>query len=262
MSCLKPKYNPNPPREWYRFRPAWADDLGGQRIGSFLYPGYEYFSPSYKKGNVLQYKCNSSNLTRQQRYAQIARGLWTNRTKTWGSQSETVSNPNTDILQRLGGSEFRVPNYSLDGTELIKEVRYNSTSIYCEKEEKIVVPSLPASVGVTKSRGGSLPARATSVTSRTFMPPYRYTPQTVKAKVVKNGGNLICGVYENPCTGQVLSRTFSQDCSVSTASDVPGRITSLCWNAGVQTYYPRTKLTYGTSGNKWPVNSKAIVAAR
>lgn len=53
------------------------------------------------KGNVLQHKNNSSNLTQKQRYALIAKGKWVNRT-TWGSQSANgYTNPNIKNLQRV-----------------------------------------------------------------------------------------------------------------------------------------------------------------
>jgi hypothetical protein len=53
------------------------------------------------KGNVLQHKNNSSNLTQKQRYALIAKGKWVNRT-TWGSQSANgYTNPNIKNLQRI-----------------------------------------------------------------------------------------------------------------------------------------------------------------
>lgn len=53
------------------------------------------------KGNVLQHKHNSSNLTQKQRYALIAKGKWINRT-TWGSQSANgYTNPNIKNLQRV-----------------------------------------------------------------------------------------------------------------------------------------------------------------
>jgi len=53
------------------------------------------------KGNVLQHKNNSSNLTQKQRYALIAKGKWINRT-TWGSQSANgYTNPNIKNLQRV-----------------------------------------------------------------------------------------------------------------------------------------------------------------
>ena len=46
-------------------------------------------------------KIYTSNLTKKQRYTQIAKGMWTNRTKTWATQSDTYSNPNTTSLLRV-----------------------------------------------------------------------------------------------------------------------------------------------------------------
>jgi len=61
--------------------------------------GYEL--AMLNKGNVLQHKNNSSNLTQKQRYALIAKGKWINRT-TWGSQSANgYTNPNIKNLQRV-----------------------------------------------------------------------------------------------------------------------------------------------------------------
>ena len=56
-----------------------------------------------EKANVLQYKKNSANLTKNQKYSLIARGKWINRTKTYATQSDICSNPNTNSLKREGG---------------------------------------------------------------------------------------------------------------------------------------------------------------
>lgn len=76
MSCLGPTYNPRPPREWSRFStPCTA-------LTSSITPQNAYNLAMLAKGNVLQYKKNSSNITKNQRYSQIARGSWTNRNTT------------------------------------------------------------------------------------------------------------------------------------------------------------------------------------
>ena len=55
------------------------------------------------KNNILQYKANSNNLSKAQRYAKIARGQWINRHTTWASQSMSgYSNPNINSLKRQG----------------------------------------------------------------------------------------------------------------------------------------------------------------
>ena len=67
------------------------------------------------KGNVLQYKINSSNLTKNQRYSKIAQGQWTNRTKTFASQSTRgYTNPNTQSLMRVGGSNVTTTGEATD----------------------------------------------------------------------------------------------------------------------------------------------------
>jgi len=60
------------------------------------------------KGNVLQYKKNSSNLTKKQQYALIAQGKWVNR-KTWATQSASgYTNPNTKGLQRVNSVDLAI----------------------------------------------------------------------------------------------------------------------------------------------------------
>lgn len=64
----------------------------------------------YEKGNILQYKNNSSNLTKKQKYSQIAKGLWQNRTKSWATQTQTYSNPNNSSLKRINYSTLAITN--------------------------------------------------------------------------------------------------------------------------------------------------------
>lgn len=81
MSCLGVNYNPNPPNVWSRVRTTC--DITDQ-------------DNMQMKANVLRYKNNSSNLTKQQRYAQIAKGYSTYK-KTWATQTQTYTNPNLGI---------------------------------------------------------------------------------------------------------------------------------------------------------------------
>jgi hypothetical protein len=185
---------------------------------------YAYTLPSYKKGNVLQYKANSSNLTQKQRYAQIAKGMWTNRTTTWASQTDAVTMPNVSSLQRVGNTYV-----SLNPTV------YNPQNF-------VILPSELC----------SNPDLATAQESNTEY-------------FALNGGSLICTTHVNPCTQQVTQPSQpSISCTPLSASDVPparpgsGIVNKICWNKGLQTYYPRVRRTYGTSGNKWPTNEKAI----
>ena len=99
MSCLGPEYNPQPPRAWNRVQNSCSTI--NENLGS-AYSNYELIViPQLYKGNILQYKKNSSSLTKRQRYSQIVKGLWTNRTKSWATQSQLYTNPNTSSLRRI-----------------------------------------------------------------------------------------------------------------------------------------------------------------
>jgi len=96
MSSIK--YNPNPPRVWSRVQNRCSTDTADSTVN---YAKIDYDRQMLLKGNILQYKKNSSNLTKNQRYTQIAKGMWTNRTKTWATQSDTYTNPNNSSLLRV-----------------------------------------------------------------------------------------------------------------------------------------------------------------
>jgi hypothetical protein len=110
MSCLKPNYNPNPTHSGYRVENRCPYNFVSQ-FSSVVYNPYLQQNISLSenivlnqmiaKGNILQYKKNSSNLTKQQKYSQISKGLWVNRTKTYATQSQTYTNPNTNSLKRI-----------------------------------------------------------------------------------------------------------------------------------------------------------------
>ena len=269
MSCLGPDYNPNPTKEWYRFQnrcPTINNVSSANEVNLILEDPvnvvpqtYEYNVAVYKKGNVLQYKKNSADLTQKQRYSQIAKGMWTNRTKTWSSQSESVTNPNSDLLKRVNYNTVLVPNYSVDGTELIDPVLSTSDITSCLPIPAKNFSALPAR-SYLKNNNPSVP-KVVNSTIALILPPYVYRPKTIIQAAIQTGGSLIGTIVANPCTGQTLQQTYTQDCYPSSDSDVPGPVTILCWNDGLQTYYPKTRLTYGTSGNKWPTNAKLIFSA-
>jgi hypothetical protein len=121
MSCLGPGYNPQPPRAWSRVEDlcALTTDSSGT-VYSFVTQTqvplgvYYYDAQMINKGNVLQYKKNSSSLTKKQRYSQIAKGMWTNRTKTWATQSDVYTNPNMTSLRRVNSTTVPLPTGVLD----------------------------------------------------------------------------------------------------------------------------------------------------
>jgi hypothetical protein len=102
MSCLGNAYLPVPPRVWNRVQARCSLENTDDAYINYLQLNEE--ANMLNKGNVLQYKNNSSNLTKNQKYAKMARGQWTNRQITWASQSQTVSNPNTKLLKRNGAT--------------------------------------------------------------------------------------------------------------------------------------------------------------
>ena len=112
-------YIPKPPRVWSRVQSGCTflnpnDDyttgtnvFNGKNIS---YAEGSYLLQLFKKGNVLQHKANSAQLTKKQKYTQLAKGYGPQRTKVFATQSQTYSNPNTNNFLRLGGIEIPFPN--------------------------------------------------------------------------------------------------------------------------------------------------------
>ena len=102
-------YNPLPPRVWSRVQNQCTFTDNNSYNSIFLpltgkigtQAEADYQKQMLQKGNVLQYKKNSSNLTKNQRYTQICKGMWTNRTKSYATQTQTYTNPNTSNLQQV-----------------------------------------------------------------------------------------------------------------------------------------------------------------
>ena len=223
MSCLGKSYLPIPPRAWSRVQNECSTvntNTSNTKVYVPLLKKSIYKSElpaafqMLAKGNVLQYKANSSNLTKNQRYSQIAKGKWTNRTTTWATQSDKYSNPNTNHLKRVGVTS----NITLGGVSTNQPITCPLNSNVNDFDSTIVIA---------------------------------------------NGGRLLCNVVENPCSKEVLYKTKGQQlCNLTTSSDVPGKIQNLCWNDGLPTYYPRTRLNMNNSTNKWPQGVKFLAAAQ
>uniref|UniRef100_A0A6C0IHA4 Uncharacterized protein n=1 Tax=viral metagenome TaxID=1070528 RepID=A0A6C0IHA4_9ZZZZ len=103
-------YNPQVPRVWSRVQNECSTINDSNNINNNNTIPNQSDKQMLLKGNVLQYKQNSSNLTKNQRYSKIAKGQWTNRTKTWATQSQTYSNPNTSSLLRVNYSKLPIPS--------------------------------------------------------------------------------------------------------------------------------------------------------
>jgi hypothetical protein len=214
-------YLPIPARAWSRVDNKCTYDnstsVNIDNSDTIYDPAIFYRAALINKGNVLQYKKNSTQLTKKQRYAQIAKGLWTNRTKTWATQSATYTNPNTTSLKRVG---------------------------YVEYPKNDITPGSPANIA-----GPYIPV---SLLNDPFNCP-NFT--------FKDGGSLVCGVYQNPCTGAVVDKTYEPKYYPTTDSDVPGPIQELYWDPRLQTWYPKVMRVMNNSTNKWPTNYKLLRSA-
>ena len=258
MSCLGPGYNPLPPRQWYRVENRCPENVNG-----IVYiPQLKIYVPQstlpyelqmIEKGNILQYKSNSSNLTKNQRYSQIAKGQWVNRTTTWASQTDSVSEPNSSSLQRVAVKG----NITMNGTPTTLPV----TS--CSKP--VIPPVKKPSSGsggkkdkVKKPKPKPKPKPRPHVNPSPNIPSPPLPPAPI---VVPNGGSLVCTTTVNKCTGDIITENYLNNCHLTSDSDVPGKIQELCYNSGLATYYPRNRYTMNNSGNKWPQGVKFLRSA-
>lgn len=219
-------YDPKPPRAWSRVQNSCTYFEEGNPYDQIYMPltgqsvsqaQANYEEKLYYKGNILQYKGNSSSLTKKQRYSQLAKGFGPNRTKVFATQTQTYTNPNTNGLLRINYSTFPFPNQL---------------------------------VGKPNNISG----------------PFQYdvqSPFDCSNNSVQDGGNLVCGTYANPCTGEIIQTNPSSAtiCNPSYCSDVPGRPIELCWNNKLQTFFPRQRYFMNNSGNKWPQGYKGFVSA-
>lgn len=215
------------------------------------------------KGNVLQYKKNSSCITKNQRYAQIAKKKWaTNATTSWATQSMSTgyTNPNTKSLQRTGimSNVFIATGIQTDEAATNPCDAANSPSTDPSTANTDTVLPDQSSTHIDEKED-ELPEPDTSGGSgATVLPePVDPIPSPIPPIIIiPDGGSLICGTYENQCTGEVKAQVRIPSCNPASASDVPGASDEfLCWNDGIQPWYPRQTRIMPASGNKFPVNA-------
>jgi hypothetical protein len=246
-------YSPIPPRTWHRFQNSFFLTTNIENNGIVKLPYSNNFIHAsllgeklamLNKGNILQYKANSSNLTQAQKYSKIAQGKWVNRNTTWATQNlRGYTNPNTTSLKRSGN----VINVAIDP---ITGAIIGSTTapITCPQ------PIIPVNEGLPSNGGGGNidnpeipPPVPPTPDSETFPPIIPDTPQ--KQIVIQDGGILICSVQENICTGETKITISQQLYNPTSDSDVPGTIQLLYWNDGTPTWYPRQRYTMSTSNS-------------
>ena len=126
MSSPSVVYNPQPTKAWYRVQSCTYPIYNLTAGNDIVYNNYtrqyttyaksNFDSQMAAKGNVLQYKANSANLTRNQQYAQLARGISGTRKSCYASQTETYTNPNVCNFLRVNAVTvpLEVPNDNCD----------------------------------------------------------------------------------------------------------------------------------------------------
>lgn len=264
MACYN-NYLPQPPRVWSRVQNRCSLEEGLANDSSLVQVPYSklevpgstigYYLAMLNKGNVLQYKANSSSLTKAQRYAKIAKGQWVNRNTTWATQSARgYTNPNTTSLKRGGN----VINIGIDPVSGLP-TGFTDAPVTCPVFVRPENPVIPINGGGGGTNNPVIPPPPPPNPS----PPDNIIPVVTPVTppppiVIQDGGTLNCAEQENVCTGFVKRHLSQQRCNPTTDSDVPGQIELLCWNDGNPTWYPRQRYTMPTSGNKWPYNSNGI----
>jgi hypothetical protein len=252
-------YFPQPTREWSRVQNP-CSLITNDNNNSFVISPYtgkiipasqlSFEAELFYKGNILQYKKNSSNLTKKQRYSKIAKGQWVNRNTTWATQNTRgYTNPNNLSLQRNNSI-----NITLNGVPTDQPVT-------CPKSINIINSTLPPNGGESKNPEviPPPPPEPSVELGETFN---ITTIPEEEPIVIQDLGTLVCSIQENICTGEIISKQSnnSNNCYPTTDSDVPGSIKLLCWNDGLQTWYPRQRYVMTNSANKWPVNAELFNA--
>ena len=92
-------YDPDPTRVWSRVENRCPSLYGSTEAERMQY-----------KGNILQHKGNSSQLTKSQVYSLINRGKWVSRRTSWATQTQTYTNPNTAYLERVNFVTYPLDN--------------------------------------------------------------------------------------------------------------------------------------------------------
>jgi hypothetical protein len=114
-------YNPIPPRVWSRVQDQCTTNQNNTNIENdivyipltkqYVTPAQaQYQAQMLQKGNILQYKNNSANLTKNQKYSRISKGFGNLRRKCYATQNATYSNPNTSSLLRVNYTNIPYPN--------------------------------------------------------------------------------------------------------------------------------------------------------
>jgi len=245
MSCYDNNcYLPNPTRAWSRVQNNCSLITSTQ-------PQFNNISNEMiNKGNILQYKSNSSNITKNQKYSKIAKKQWVNRNTSWALQSTNgrPTNPNLNSLKR-GGNVTNIAIDPITGAILGP----TSLPVTCQNgDTPSNYDSLPDNVSSSGSEPPQVPPIVSPTSDDIFPEITNDTP--IIPIVIQDGGSLICTIKENICTGETNIMSSTQFCHPSSDSDVPGN-EFLCWKDGTNTWFPWQRYVMSNSSTKWPTNS-------
>jgi len=116
---MKYYYNPKPTHVWSRLQNQCTYITPNNDYTQVYIPltnqtvtqaHANYETKMFYKGNILQYKCNSAQLTKNQKYSQLANRNGPSRKKNFATQTISYSNPNNSGLLRVGYTTYSFPN--------------------------------------------------------------------------------------------------------------------------------------------------------
>ena len=240
MACDGKTYIPNPPRLWNRVQlPCSSYNLSSQE--------YHRYS-MMKKGNILQYKKNSSCFTKKQIYSLIVQKKWTNRNTTWATQNDRgYTNPNNKMLKRNN-----TVNINISTPTIVETVKPITCPTYTTTTNDVLPNNQSGSGGDEGPNPELPPEEPETVNGGTVLPSIPNEDVPPQEIIVSDLGTLSCNIVVNPCTSYTEIKQANQFYHPTSDSDVPGPIKLLYWDERTQTWYPREQRTMNSSNNKWP----------
>jgi len=259
--CLAKNYLPNPPRLWERthatceiiyqnidengmvFMPFFNKMVPASKVGGLLRMLY--------KGNILQYPSpsTSTGFTKKMNYARICKGFGKHRKKSWATQTDTYTSPNTSYLQRT--QSFIISN-NVNGEISLPEC----IQPIIPDDDDLPEPALP----VIDINDPPFPVDNEPSDIDIVNFPIRPERPIINPSLIDGGKLVICS-RENVCSGVVQNFAKKTECFPTSDSNVPGPIINLCYPSNFPTFYPRVRKTYTNTSTKWPINGITSIAA-
>lgn len=259
--CLERNYLPIPPRLWERTNATCEILFEKLEDGTVFYPYFNrkvsnsevaYLTKMLYKGNILQYPSPSTNvggMTKKTNYSRIAKGFGKYKKKSWASQTDSYTSPNTNMFYR---SRYSITSNNLNGEIKIPEC---DDEPYVE-DNVLPIPSDP----VQDLENPVFPPLDNPIDATAYDYPIVPIEPIINNSVIE-GGRLSHCTQGNICTGIIKEIVREIPCFPTSASDVPGPIINLCYPSNFPAFYPRVRKTYTNTSTKWPINSKISIPA-